>query len=299
MSVGTRYADALAASRAGAVLVTPQQADAPGPATRIVVEDPARAMLQAARLLHPGPDRRPMIDPTARIAPGAVLGEGARIGPYAVVGRITAGARLMIGPHAVLEDDVTVGDDVRIDAHVVIHDGTVLGDRVWCKAGAILGGEGFGFASGEEGHLRVPQVGGCVIGDDVEIGSGTCIDRGSLDDTVVAKGSKLDNLVHLGHNVRIGEHCLVMAGVGISGSTRVGDRVIIAGHAGIAGHLTIGDGARIGAKSGVISNIKPGEAVSGYPARPHRELLRAVAAMYRLTPHLEALVSLAEERTHG
>ncbi|HET9134021.1 MAG TPA: UDP-3-O-(3-hydroxymyristoyl)glucosamine N-acyltransferase [Gemmatimonadales bacterium] len=297
---GARWRDAMAASAAGAVLVPASLADAPGPATRIVVADPARAIARVAARLHPPPVCNPGIDPTAQVAPDARLGADVVVGPFVVIGSgVTLGDRVRLGPRVVLEAGVQVGDDTRLDAHVVVHHGAVLGRRVHCKSGAVIGGDGFGFVSGADGHERVPQVGGCILEDDVEVGSNSCIDRGSLDDTRIGRGTKLDNLVHVGHNVQLGAHCLLMAGVGISGSTRIGDRVILAGQSGVGGHLTIGDDARVAAQAGVIASVEPGQAVSGFPARPHREFLRAQAAMYRLAPHVKALEALANEETEN
>ena len=165
---------------------------------------------------------------------------------------------------------------------VVCYPGTRIGSRVVVKAGAVLGGDGFGYLSDGKGHTRIPHVGGCILEDEVEVGSNTCIDRGSIDDTVIGRGTKLDNLVQVGHNVRIGERCLIMAGVGIAGSTRVGNDVILAGHVGVTDHLAIGDRARIAAKSAIFGDVPAGASFSGHPARPHRQFLRAQAAMYRL-----------------
>jgi UDP-3-O-[3-hydroxymyristoyl] glucosamine N-acyltransferase len=164
------------------------------------------------------------------------------------------------------------------------------------KAGAIIGGDGFGYLSDRTGHHRIPHVGACILEDEVEVGSHSCIDRGSIDDTVVGRGTKLDNLVHVGHNVHIGERCLIMAGVGIAGSTRIGNDVILAGHVGVTDHLVIGDGARIGAKSALFGDVPSGAAFSGNPARPHRQFLRAQAAMYRLVPIVDELERLVPER---
>ncbi len=300
--LGPKYLAAMATTRAGAVLLPEALLDSAGPATRIIVADPALAVAAAARLLHPASARSPQVDPSARIGRGTVFGEAPQVGPFAVIGAgVRIGDRAQIGAHVVIEDGVVLGDDVRLDAGVVIHAEAVLGDRVWCKARAVIAGEGFGFHSDASGHRRTPQVGGCLLADDVEVGAGSCVDRGSLDDTVIGRGTKIDNLVHVGHNVRLGEHCLVMAGAGVSGSVIVGDRVILAGQAGIAGHLSIGDGARVGAQAGVISSVPAGASVSGYPARPHREFLRAMAALYRLTPHVDALEALvaAGEQENG
>ncbi len=300
MCVGAKWASALASTAAGAVLIPEALEHHAGPATRIVVVDPARAMALAARAIAPLPAPAAGIDPTASIGHGSTIGADVSVGRFVVIGAgAVVGDRAVIGTHVVIEDRAVLGHDVRLDAHVVIHAGATLGNRVWCKAHAVIGGAGYGFLSGADGHERVPQVGGCILGDDVEVGSITCIDRGSLDDTVIGRGTKIDNQVHVGHNVRIGEHCLLMAGVGISGSTRVGDRVVIAGQAGIVGHITIGDDARIGAQAGVISSVPAGGAVSGYPARPHRDFLKGVAAMYRLAPHVDALEALGREDADG
>jgi UDP-3-O-[3-hydroxymyristoyl] glucosamine N-acyltransferase len=199
----------------------------------------------------------------------------------------------------VLEDGVEAGDDVVIEAHVVCHAGVRLGHRVRLKVGAVIGGQGFGFLSGAAGHRRVRHVGGCVLEDDVEIGSHSCIDRGSVDDTVIGRGSKVDNLVHLAHNVRLGAHCLVMAQVGIAGSTRLGNGVIVAGQAGVGGHVTVGDRARLAGQAGVTADVAAGADVSGYPARPHREGLRRDAALTRLARIAGDLERLVEERGRG
>jgi UDP-3-O-[3-hydroxymyristoyl] glucosamine N-acyltransferase len=146
-------------------------------------------------------------------------------------------------------------------------------------------------------HHKIPHVGRCLIGDDVEIGANTTVDRGSIDDTVVGAGTKIDNLVQIGHNVRVGTLCLLMAQVGVAGSSRIGDGVILAGQAGIAGHLTIGDGARLAAQSGVVGDVPPGETWSGYPARPHRDYLRSQAALLKLGALWRKLERLLEDRT--
>lgn len=289
-----RFLPALAASAAGAVLVGPPHAEAAGPAVRIVVDRPMAAAVRVAEQLA-GPDRAAAgIHPTAIVGPGARLGAGCEIGPGAVIGGgAVLGAGCRIGALTVVGEHARLGDNVRLDPRVTLYRGVVLGNRVHCKSGAVIGGGGFGYAEDEAGTpRRVPHLGGCILGDDVEVGANSCIDRGSLDDTVIGRGTKLDNLVHVAHNVRIGENCLLMAGVGVSGSTRVGDRVVLAGQAGLVGHITVGDDARVGAQSGVIGSVGAGETVSGFPARNHREYMRAQAALYRLAPRVAALEAL-------
>jgi UDP-3-O-[3-hydroxymyristoyl] glucosamine N-acyltransferase len=290
----SRYLPYFHASRAAAVLVTEaNRATEPGPATRIVVDDPHRAMLVVVKALYPAPRREPSVHPTAVIGAGAELGQDLAAGPHVVVG---AGARLgdrvtlMAG--AVVGEGVVIGDDVTLWPNVVCYPGTIVGSRVILHAGVVLGSDGFGYVPGKTGHEKIPHVGRCVIGDDVEIGANSTIDRGSVDDTVVGPGTKIDNLVQVGHNCRIGARCLLMAQVGLAGSTHVEDDVILAGQVGLAGHLTVGRGARVGAQSGVMNDIPAGTTWFGYPARPHREMMRTIAASRRLTKILGALEDL-------
>ncbi len=298
MALSARYAGALAGSSASAVLVPPALADAAaGPPARVVVDDPYGAMIRVIRRLFPSPDPSPGIDPTARIGAGTRLGADVTIGPHAVIGRqVQLGDRCRLGEGVVLGDGVVVGDDTRMDARVVCYADARIGRRVILKAGAVIGGEGFGYLSRGGGHERIPHVGSCIIGDDVEVGSNSCVDRGSLDDTVIGQGTKLDNLVHVGHNVRIGERCLLMAGVGVAGSTRLGNDVVLAGHVGVTDHLDIGDRVQVAAKSAVIGNVPADSVLSGNPARPNRQVLRAHAALYRLAPLVGELERLATEK---
>lgn len=277
----SRYLDAFRASHAGAVILAPaHRGEAGGPTTRIVVDDPHEAMYRALQAMYPAGSGPGFIHPSAR------LGRN-----------VTLGARVRIGAGVVLEDDVTIGDDSELGPNVVCCRGTTVGRRCLVKPGAILGSPGFGFVPAQDGagHLRIPHVGGCVIEDDVEIGANSCVDRGSISDTVIGAGSKLDNLVHVGHNARVGARCLIMGGSVLAGSADIGDDVIIAGHAAIGGHFKVGNRARIGAKAGVISAVPAGEAVSGFPARSHRQFLRAQAALYRLARITSRLEELAGE----
>lgn len=292
-----RYLPEFRNSSAGAVLLRTDTAPEPdGPPTRIVVSDPQRAMARALAAMFPAMAAEAGVHPTARLGVGVRLGAGVAVGPHTVLGAgVVLGERVRLGPGVVLEDGVTVGDDSELGAHVVCYGGTRIGRRCVLKAGAVLGGAGFGYISGPEGHVRIPHVGGCLIGDDVEIGSNSCVDRGSVGDTSIGAGTKLDNLVHIGHNARLGARCLVMGGVMVAGSAEIGSGVIMAGHCAVGGHFRVGDRVRIGAKAGVISEVADGLDVSGFPARPHREFLRAQASMYRLakiTEELEALVKI-------
>ena len=297
LAVSPKYAEELRACRAGAVLVPDGLADAPGgPRTRIVVRDPYAALVRVMGALFPPVVAGAGVDPTARLGAGCVLGRDVSVGPYVVLGRgVRLGDRCALAEGVSLGDGVTVGEDTVIGPRAVLYADTQVGNRVVIKAGAVLGGPGFGYLSDAGGHHRIPHVGGCIIEDEAEIGSNSCVDRGSVSDTVIGQGAKLDNLVHVGHNVRIGRRCLLMAGVGIAGSTRIGDDVILAGHVGVTDHLVIGDRARLAAKSAVFGDVPAGAAFSGHPARPHRQFLRAQAALYRLAPIIADLERLVPE----
>lgn len=287
----TRYLPYLRATRAGAVLVPPELgAELPPERTVIRVADPHAALALLLPLLYPPPAVSLGIHPSAQVAEDVQLDEDVSIGAYAVVERgcrVGAGAR--IGAHVVVGEACEIGAECVLHPQVTLYPGVRLGRRVVVHSGTRLGADGFGYTWTGREHRKVPQVGGCVIGDDVEIGANVTIDRGSIGATTVGAGSKLDNLVHLGHNVQVGEHTLIVAQVGVSGSTRVGRGVVLAGQAGVGGHLSIGDGARVGAQAGVTADVPAGETVSGYPARPHREALRAQAALFRLPALLKRL----------
>ncbi len=296
--VSAAYRTELKNSHAGVVLVAEDLAtEVAGLSTAIVVRDPGRALATVVATLYPEPVPSPGVDPTAQIGAGADLAGDVSIGPYVVLGaRVRIGARTRLDPGVVVDDDTVIGTDCRFGSHVVCGPRLQIGSRVVVKAGAVLGGTGFGFHSSAEGHQRIPHVGSLVIADDVEIGSLTTIDRGSIDDTVIERGTKLDNLVHVGHNVRIGEHCILAGGVLVGGSSRLGRFVIIGGGAGIGDHVVIGDGARIGAGTGVFRDVPPGSTMSGYVARNHRETLRVQAASVRLPAIIADLERLVAER---
>jgi len=294
---GPRYLEMFRASSAGAVLLRAEHAGEPGPATRIIVTDPAEALLRVVPVLLPE-------EPVAwGVAPTAVIGTGAHwegevsIGAHAVLGRgVRLGADCRIGPGAVLEAGVVVGDHCDIGPNAVCHRGTRLGNRVRLKAAAVIGGDGFGFASGPGGHRPIRHLGGCILEDDVQVGSHSAIDRGSLDDTVIGAGTKIDNQVHIAHNVRTGRNCLIMAGVGVAGSVRMGDGVILAGQVGVVGHITLGDGVRVSAQSGLGQDVPARTDMGGTPARRQREYLRAQSALYRVAKIINQLEELVSKR---
>jgi UDP-3-O-[3-hydroxymyristoyl] glucosamine N-acyltransferase len=286
----------LATSRAGVVLIDPEFRDAPGgTATRIIVKQPQEKLLGVLARLYPQTQPAPGVAPTARIGRGARLGEHISIGDYVVIGTGAVVAEgVTIGAQSVIGENVQIGPGSRLWPSVTIYPGATLGARVFVHSGARIGSDGFGYVFRDGMHTKIPHVGRCVIGDDVEIGANTTIERGSIDDTVIGRGTKIDNLVHIAHNVRVGEKCLIMAQVGVAGTVSIGDGAIIAGQAGISGHLSIGAGARVAAQAGVFGDIPAGETWSGYPARPHRESLRASAALFKLAGMMRRLEKLLE-----
>jgi UDP-3-O-[3-hydroxymyristoyl] glucosamine N-acyltransferase len=291
-----KYQALFATTRAGIVLVDPEFRESAGsPRARIIVKQPLEKLLALLPRLYPARQTQRSIAPTARIGRGVRLGQNISIGDYAVVGtNVKLGDDVVIGAHCVIGDDAAIGNGSRLWPHVTVYSGASIGAKVFLHSGVRIGSDGFGYVFRDGAHQKIPHVGGCIIGDDVEIGANSTIDRGSIDDTVVGEGTKIDNLAHIAHNVRIGKKCLIMAQVGIAGSVTVGDGAIIAGQAGISGHLTIGAGARIGAQGGVFGDIPAGETWSGYPARPHRESLRASAALLKLAGMIRRLEKLLE-----
>ncbi len=278
-----RHAALLDATRAAAVLVTREMAArVPPGCAALVVADPFAAWARVAALFHPLPPLRPGVHPTAVVGDGACLDPTAEIGPHAVIecgARI--GPRCRIGPGAMIGAGVAIGADGRIGAHVSISH-AVLGDRVTVFPGARIGQDGFGFTPSAQGFVSTPQLGGVVIGDDVHIGANCTIDRGTLRNTEIGAGTRLDNLVQVGHNVRIGRCCAIAAQTGLSGTAEIGDFVMMGGQAGVADHVHVGSGARVSAQAGVMSEIPPRASVAGSPARPVREVFREIAWVKRM-----------------
>jgi UDP-3-O-[3-hydroxymyristoyl] glucosamine N-acyltransferase len=285
----------LAGTEASVVLVSPDVATASTRApARVVVEQPHDAIVALLPKLYRAPSRHAGVHPTAVIGRGARIGAEPAIGPHVTVGEgAVIGDRVTLDAHCVVGDGVRVGDDTHLFPGVVVYPGTELGSRVTLHANVVAGSDGFGYVYKDGQHRKIPHVGHCFIENDVEVGAGTTIDRGSIDDTIVGAGTKIDNLVMIAHNVRIGRLCLIAAQAGIAGSARIEDGVVIGGQVGLQGHHTIGKGAKIGGQSGVFGDVPPGETWSGYPARPHREALRAQAALFKLSSmmkHLDRLL---------
>lgn len=285
-----RYLGLLARGEPGAVLLPPDLELERQDVSIIRVDDPQMAIAPILKLLYPEPASATAIHPSVGLGPHVEIGEDVSVDAGAVLGRgVRVGAGSRIGAHCLLEDGVEIGRECRIGHACSLLHGTRLGDRVRVHPGARLGTEGFGYVGEAGARVKVPQVGGCLIEDDVEIGANCTVDRGTLGDTVVGRGSKIDNLVHIGHNVRVGRDCVIVAQVGVAGSVEIGDGVVLAGQAGIADHLRIGDGARVAAQAGVIGDVPDGAAYSGYPARPHRQAMRASAALLKLPGALRRL----------
>jgi UDP-3-O-[3-hydroxymyristoyl] glucosamine N-acyltransferase len=272
----------LRATQAGAVIVHPDmEHEVPKTAVALVAPDTLVAWAKAAALFHPLPPVAPGVHPSAIVAATARVHPSVEVGPMAVIGEhVVIGPRGRVGPLAVIADGVSIGSDVRIGPHVSLSH-ALIGDRVYLYPGARVGQEGFGFAITAEGLLTVPQLGRVVIEDDVEIGANVTVDRGALDDTLIGAGTRIDNLVQIAHGVRTGKACVIVAQVGISGSTVLEDHVVLAGQAGVAGHLRIGAGARIGAQAGVMTNIPARAEMLGSPAQPVKAFFKEVATIRR------------------
>ena len=279
----------LTKTRAAAVILPP---DAPAirvPSLR--APHPYLAFVRAVELLHPRPPRpSPAIHPTAVVGASAEIGPGAWIGPHVVIGE-----RVRIGREATLHARVTIYDDVRIGDGFTAHAGAVvrervsIGDRVVLHAGAVIGSDGFGYLPLPDGVCAIPQIGTTVLEDDVHVGANSTVDRAAFGATVIGRGTKIDNLVHVAHGCRIGPECLLAAQVGLAGGSLLGRRVMLGGQVGLAGHQTIGDGAQVAAKSGVHGDVAPGATYGGYPAVDVRLWRRMSSALARLPTALRRL----------
>ncbi len=284
----------LQSASVGALLVGRRLPEFTSP--QIVVENPAYAFARAVQQFFVAPMRR------RGIAPEVIRGEGVTIGPDAFLwpgvtlgDRVTLGARVTLYPGVFIGDDSVIGDDTLLYPNVVVREGCRLGHRVIVHSGTVIGSDGFGYVQYQGRHEKIPQLGGVLIEDDVELGANVTVDRATFGHTVIKRGTKIDNLVQIAHNVVVGEHNILVAQVGIAGSTTLGRYVMVGGQAGLADHLQIGDQVMIAAKSGVTRSLEPNQVVSGAPVMPHATFLKAQAVIPQL-PELRQRVRELEER---
>src|SRR5436853_2070093 len=289
-----RYAAQLAATRASAAIVARGSADLAIATLRAA--DPYLCFARALAIFHHPLQPPTGIHPTAVVAASAAIAEPVSIGPYAVIGDdVVIGPGAVIHPHVTIYAGVRIGRDFVAHAGVVVREHARIGDRVLLHPGVVLGADGFGFAPGPQGAVKIPQAGIVVVEDDVEIGANTTIDRATLEATIIRRGAKLDNLVMVAHNCEVGAHSFLAAQVGLAGSTKIGRGVQMGGQAGIAGHLEIGDGVQVAAQSGVPNSVPAGRIVGGYPAVEVGVWRRTSAALLRL-PELLKRVRRLERR---
>lgn len=292
-----KYAAQVASTGASAVIV-PMDWDRTTNCALIRVENSDQAFAEAAELFHePVPPAKPGVHPTACVAESARLGDGVSIGANCTVEEgVVIGANTVIQANCVIGYKTVIGENCLLYPLVSTREFTEIGDRVIIHNGTVVGSDGFGYAVQKDGsRTKIPQIGKVVIEDDVEIGANVAIDRARFGKTKIGKGTKIDNLVQIAHNVVVGEHSVMCGQVGISGSTTIGSRVILAGQAGLAGHLEVGDGAIVGAQSGVMKDIEPKDFVIGSPAMPHLQYKKMVANTI-LLPKLKDKVKQLEER---
>jgi UDP-3-O-[3-hydroxymyristoyl] glucosamine N-acyltransferase len=289
-----KYRRLAVASAAGALVVGPETQDLDRPLLRVA--SPQAAFIVLLRLFHPEPPVEPGVHPAACVAAGAHVDLTAAVAAGAVVERdAVIGPRTFVGALSYVGRGAVLGADVRLYPRVVVREGVRLGDRVIVHPGAVLGADGFGYAFDGAAHQKIPQVGGLIIEDDVEIGANTAIDRATMGATIVRRGTKIDNLVQIGHNCDIGEHVILVGQVGVSGSCKIGSRAVLAGQVGVADHVTIGEAAILTAQAGVAGDVPPGEVWAGYPARPAAQTRRIWVAEAMLPELLKRVRSLEKQ----
>ena len=289
-----KFAKQIEASQAGAFIVSPDLENLPRPL--IVTANPYLAYAKIAQVFAPPPRRWPGISNQACLGANCELGKDASIGPFVSIGdNVSLGDRVNLFPGVVLGQGVTVGADTTLHANVTVYDNCSLGNRVIVHSGTVIGADGFGFAPDGAEFCKIPQLGTVVIEDEVEIGANCTIDRGALGETRICRGAKIDNLVMVAHNVVIGEHSIIVAQVGISGSTRVGRNVMLAGQVGLVGHITIGDGVQVGAQSGVTNSVPAGQVIMGSPPLPLNDYKRMKAVQKKLPELYDRLKALEKQ----
>ena len=278
-----RYTPRVNTTRASAIFLS-EDATTDRQIAILRTKDPYLAYTRALRIFYPEPEVKPFIHPAAVIEPSAKIADGTAIGACSVIGRnVTIAEGVCIHPNVTIYDDVSIGRDSVVHSGVALRERTVIGERVVIHNNSVIGCDGFGYAKDEQKRwLKIPQAGRVVIEDDVEIGAGTTIDRASVGESRIGRGSKLDNLVQIGHSCTVGEDSLLCAQVGLAGSSHIGNRVILAGQAGVAGHLKIGDDVVLTAKSATSHDIPAGKIISGIPAFDNKDWLRSTAAFRRL-----------------
>jgi UDP-3-O-[3-hydroxymyristoyl] glucosamine N-acyltransferase len=293
-----RYYRYLKESKASACFIADDMEvqNVPETMTLLRCSDPEIAFILAVSLLHPARSYQPQIAPQAVLGADLNLADNVYIGAFAVIGdQVSIGENTVILAGAYIGNDVKIGNNVKIYPYAVIYDHTVIGDNVIIHSGAIIGADGFGYKFRNYAHVKVPQVGNVVIADNVEIGANTCIDRGGLGSTTIGAGSKIDNLVQIGHNNKVGKHVIMCGLTGVSGSCTIEDYAVLAGSAGVADHVTIGQGAVVMARAGVAGNVAAGSHVFGSPAKERRVAYKEQSAMSKL-PELLKRVKLLEEK---
>lgn len=323
LAMDPKYAAGLAQGQARAAMLWPgADWQAMGLKAAIFAPRGRLAMSGLSRLMDPGPDLAPGIHPMAVIDPTAQIGEGAAIGPFVVIGRgAVLGARARIAAHVSVAEGARIGDDALILQGARIGARVVIGDRFICQPGAVVGSDGFSFVTAEKSGVeeiratlgqraeiraqnwhRIHSLGAVTIGDDVEIGANTCIDRGTIRDTVIGRGTKLDNLVHVGHNVQVGEDTLLCGQVGIAGSTRIGNRVVLGGQVGVGDNLFVGDDVIAGGATKILTNAPAGRVLLGYPAvkmESHVEIQKALRRLPRLAARVAELEKIVGASSSG
>lgn len=284
----------LATTRAAAVLVGEQTANCP--TAQLVVEDVNRALIAVLRYFEPSLKGYSGIDPTATVDPTAQIDAAAAVGPRAVIGPgVEIGPDTVIGPGCVIGEGTVIGARCRLDANVVVYHRCRIGNDCIILANATIGATGFGYSFIDGQHQLIPHNGGVVLEDGVEIGANSCVDRAKFGNTVVGAGTKIDNLVQVGHNARIGRACLLVSMAGMGGSAVLGDGVVLAGNAGVAEHVVVGDGAMAGTRATITEDVAPGQKMLGFPARPMRDEMKSISLYHKLPELAKDIKTLAKK----